>query len=304
MKIPFVSSLLDKLRSGKRPPFEWLYGTLLVLFLAYMAGDLIILYTRPYLLPTSIPAKRMAPAPRMARSYNYGDVLEKNIFNADHKIPPSLGELQGGNPEDNVPRKSELPLDLLGTIVHANPAKSVATIIMKGQNKVDSYMVGQNIESMAEVKEIQRERVIFRNSRTQVLEYIEVPQDQKLVLSTEKVGSRADNTPEEKTNFTFPRAQLEAELNDLPKLLQQARAIPEAGPDGQIRGFKIVEIQPGSIFDRIGIRIGDTILSVNGEPITSPQKAMDLFKELRTANELKLGLDRNGSDKTINYQIQ
>ena len=87
-------------------------------------------------------------------------------------------------------------------------------------------------------------------------------------------------------------------------LLQQARAVPEAGPDGTIRGFKIVEIQPGSIFDKIGIRLNDTILGVNGQPITSPQQAMDRFQELRSANEIKVTVDRGGSEKTLNYTIQ
>jgi general secretion pathway protein C len=197
-----------------------------------------------------------------------------------------------------------LPLELIGTIVHADPSRSVATILAKGQNKIDSYMAGKSIEGMAEVKEIQRKRVIFRNSRTQVLEYIEIPEDLKIALSTEKPFSAGNAEREEKTSFTFPRAELEGLLNDLPSLLQQARAIPEAGPDGQIRGFKIVEIQPGSIFDRIGVRLNDTVLSINGESITSPQKAMDMFREMRNASELKLVLDRGGSDKTINYTIQ
>jgi len=304
MKIPFVSSLAEKIRNSKRPPMERFYAVVLVIFFSFLAGDLITLFTRQYLLPTTIPAKKMAPIAPGARSYTFSDIVDKNIFNADHKIPPSLGELQGGNPEDNVPRKSALPLDLIGTIVHIDPSRSVATILLKGQNKVDSYEVGKSIEGMAEVKEIQRKRVIFRNSHTQVLEYIEIPEDAKIVLSTEHPFSAAHPDKEEKTDFTFPRAELEAQLSDMQTLLQQARAVPEAGPDGTIRGFKIVEIQPGSIFDKIGIRLNDTILGVNGQPITSPQQAMDRFQELRSANEIKVNVDRGGTEKTLHYNIQ
>lgn len=306
MKIPFLSSISQKLRGGDRPPFERFYIIALILFMAFMVGDIVILYSRQFMLPTTMPPKKIVPiAKNMGRTYSYPEVVDKNIFNSDGKIPPSLGETQGGSPEDNVPRKTSLPLDLIGTIVHANPKKSVATINVRGQNKIEPYKVGQKIESMAEVTEIQKDKVIFRNSKTRILEFVDIPQDAKIVLSTEKPFSAAAPTVrEEKLDFNFPRKELEAHLNDLSSLLQQARVVPETGPDGQVRGYKLVELQPGSIFEKLGVRIGDTIMSVNGEAINSPQKAMDMFRDLRSANEIKLGVDRGGADTTLNYKIQ
>jgi len=306
MRLPFLSSLSEKLRGGDRPPFERFYLLAFILVLAFMAADLLVLYGRQYLLPSTPPPKKMASVSTIAsKSYNFPEIVDKNIFNSDGKIPPALGEGEGGS-SDGAPRKSSLPLDLIGTIVHADPNRSLATIVLRGQNKIEPYSVGQKVENMAEIKQVLRERVVFRNLNSKVLEYIEVPQDAKIVLSTEKPFSAAAPAApkDEPTKFTFKRTEIDKELENLQSLLQQARAVPETGPDGQVRGYKLVEIQPGSIFERLGLRLGDTILSVNGESVTSPQKAMEQFQNLKSSNEIKLGIDRGGRETSLDYTVQ
>lgn len=307
MKLPFLSSLSKKVRGKDRPPFEKYYILIFILFLAYMASDLAVLYSRQYLIPTTVPPKKMmAPSQFQTRSYQFSDVVAKNMFNSDGKIPPSLGEMEGGGGDsDGTPRKSELPLDLIGTIVHANPSRSVATIVVRGQNKIEPYMVGQKIESMAEVKQILREKVIFRNSNTGNLEYIEIPVDQKILLSTEKpFSAAAAPKAEEKTEFNLKKADIEKELENLPNLLQQALAVPESGADGQVRGYKLVQIQPGSMYEKLGLRIGDVIMNVNGEEVTNPNKAMQMYQDLRSSNNIKITVERNGSPVNLNYNLQ
>ncbi len=304
MKIPLVSNLIAKWRSGDRPPFEKFYILLFILFCAYLVGDLGTLYVRQYLLPTTVPPKKMTGLRnRTPRAYNYADIINNNIFNSDGKIPPSIAELEGGMTPDGAPRLSQLPLDLIGTIVHANPARSLATINMRGQNKVEPFAVGQTIGNLAEVKEILREKVIFRNLQTQGLEYIEIPHEEKIVLSTEK-GPTAAIPQQEKTEFKLKREEINKQLERLPELLQQARVVPETGPDGQVKGYCMVEMQPGSLYEKLGLRIGDCIRGVNGELVNSPQKAMQLYQELRSSNKINLDIDRGGRNIPLNYDVE
>jgi general secretion pathway protein C len=304
MKIPIISSFIEKWRARERPPFEKFYILLFLLFVAYLAGDLTTLYVRQYLLPTTPPPRKATAIKNFtARAYNYPEIISNNIFNADGKIPPSLAQIEGGVTVDGAPRLSSLPLDLIGTIVHANPARSLATINMRGQNKVEPFSVGQMIGSLAEVKEIQREKVIFRNLQTQSLEYIEIPHDEKIVLSTEKGVSAAPPSGQEKTEFKFKRDEINQQLERLPELLQQARVVPETGPDGQVKGYCMVEMQPGSLYEKLGLRVGDCIRGVNGELVNSPQKAMQLYQELRSSNKIDLDIDRSGRNMNLNYDI-
>jgi general secretion pathway protein C len=302
MRIPFLSSFIEKVRANERPPFEKFYILVFILFVGFLVGDLVNLYVRQYLLPTTVPPRKMTNMQNRAqRSYNYPDIITYNIFNSDHKIPPSLAQLEGGMTPDGAPRLSQLPLDLIGTIVHANPMRSIATINQRGQNNVEPFSVGQTIGGMAEVKEILREKVIFRNLQTQGLEYIEIPHDDKILLSTEKGPTTSVAAPaQDKTEFKLKREEINKQLERLPELLQQARVVPEMGPDGQVKGYCMVEMQPGSLYEKLGLRIGDCIRSVNGELVNSPQKAMQMYQELRNGNRVEIGTDR----ANLRYDIE
>ncbi|MCB9073500.1 MAG: PDZ domain-containing protein [Bdellovibrionaceae bacterium] len=307
MKLPYVSALLEKIKGGDRPPLEKYYPLFFVILLGFFVADLGDLYVRKYLLPTSIPPKKAA-AIKLGQSkrYQFPEIISKNIFNSDGVIPQTLAEKEGeGAGEDGIPKLSDLPLDLLGTLVLADPSKSIATISIKGQNNVDPYSVGETVSGMADIKEIQRERVIFRNLRNQALEYIEVPQDQVLALTTERGATvTLPKQSAEKTEFTFQRKDIDAQLENLPNLLQQARVVPETGPDGLVRGYKLVEIQPGSIYEKLGLRLGDVITGVNGESINSPQKALELYQALKSSNDIKLAIDRGGRNVDLSYRLQ
>jgi general secretion pathway protein C len=308
MKLPLVSALMEKIKGGDRPPLEKFYPLFFVIIMAVLFADLGTLYVREYFLPTSIPPKKLTPVQLgKTKKYEFPEIVSRNIFNSDGVIPPTMSEKEGGGGEgkDGAPRLSDLPLDLMGTLVHINPEKSIATIAIRGQNKVDPFSVGEQISGMAEIKEIERQRVVFRNLRNQLLEYIEVPEEQILALSTERGATvTLPKQPQEKTDFTFARKEIDSQLENLPNLLQQARVVPETGPDGQVRGYKLVEIQPGSIYEKLGLRLGDVITGVNGEMVNSPQKAMELYQALKTSNEIKLAVDRGGRSVDLNYNLQ
>lgn len=307
MKLPFVSALMEKMSGGDRPPLEKYYAVVFVIIFAFLVADLGNLFARRFFIPDNIPPKKMAPS-RMAqnRTYQFPGVVARNIFNSDGVIPQTQSELQGGGGtgEDNDPRPSTLGLDLVGTLVHADPSKSIATINLRGQNKIEPYMVDEEISGMARITQVLRQRVIFRNLQNQLLEYVEVPADAGISLSLDRGATVTLPKEQEKTEYTFPRAEINAQLENLPALLQQARVVPEAGPDGQVRCYKMVEMQPGSIYEKLGLRVGDCLSSVNGEPINSPQKAMEMYQMLKESSEIRLGFDRNGSTRDHSYQIR
>jgi general secretion pathway protein C len=106
------------------------------------------------------------------------------------------------------------------------------------------------------------------------------------------------------TDFQLKRDDINKLTSNLPELLQQARAVPRMGPNGQIECFSMADIAPGSIYERLGLKRGDCIKSVNGERIDSPAKAMELYNALRAnANAINLGIERGGRDENFNYNI-
>lgn len=292
---------------GERPPFEKYYKILFVVFCSYLTADLITLYLRQYLIPTQAPAPGQMG--KMVSTFvpkpSYSAIDKFNIFNSDHQIPPPLGSsTQGEFEEDNDPIPSSLPLTLVGTIVHGNPKLSVSTIQEQGRD-VESYMLDEEIPGMAKIKEIVRDKVIFRNLRNRKLEYIEIKEDSNMTFGISKKGNTGPSeTAKEETNFTFQKTEIQEQLNNLSAVLNDATAIPNKMPDGSLHGFRLVHIKPGSIYERLGLKRGDILLGVGGEAIDSPQRAMEMYQQLKDSNYIELDIERgDGNRMTLKYNI-
>ena len=306
-------SSVTKPKDGyKRPPFEWLYAYLLALLLGYWLADLGILYMRQNFLSSNIPTipPRRQPPPISPLRTAYNNITDRNIFDADGVIPPPLsstGEEEAAAPT-NEPVLSRLPLKLIGTIVHINPAKSVATIQVQNRGVIP-YIPNDDIETMATLLKVERNVAIFRNLQNNRLEYIEIKaQGLKLAVQGPNAGAAptgGDGAVQgQGNNFSLKRSDLNQYMENLPALLQQARAVPNIDPGtGVVDGFRLVDIQPGSIYERLGLRRNDLIKGVNGEPVNDPAKAMELYNRLRTDANVAINIERDGRQETLNFSI-
>ena len=255
----------------------------------------------------SVPTvNRKAWNPRKASVFP--SIKGKNIFNADHRIPNPIGKKeQQEKPGDQVPVPTTLPLKLLGTIVHSFREYSVATIQVRGKS-VKAVAVGKEIKGMARIQEILRYKVIFLNLQSQNLEYVEIKEKNRIKIGINQSPKATPSTDQkgDAKEFTFKRDEIEKYLDDLPKVLQDAKAVPYIipGSGGEVGGFKLIAIKPGSVYEKLGLKKGDLIKKVNGESVDSPQKAMDLYHALKSSDEIRLEIGREGTTTTLNYKVQ
>lgn len=84
--------------------------------------------------------------------------------------------------------------------------------------------------------------------------------------------------------------------------VQTARIVPSI-VDGKPRGVKFYAIRPCSLFDRLGIRNGDLIQSINGMDLSTPDKALAVYTKLRTAEHYAVQIERRGVPMTLNYHL-
>jgi general secretion pathway protein C len=238
---------------------------------------------------------------------NYVKTEKRNIFNQDGVIPPALEGGDKGGGLDGIPVASQLPLKLEGTLVHANPKKSVATITVKSKNEAQAFMVDHEIENMARITKIERRKVIFRNLNNNRMEFIEIPKESSVTFGVKDPVPVAGGEVVQKGDFewSMKRSEINKYLGNLGEILQQARMIPNIvpGSGGRVDGFKFVNIQPGSIFEKLGFKPGDTLKKVNGEEINTPTKGMEMFNALKSESRLQMSVERNGRDETFKYDI-
>lgn len=211
--------------------------------------------------------------------------------------PPDSG--QGGAAESEPVRETRLELTLKGIIANRGEGPRLA-IIAPAQGEEKIYRPGDKVNGRAEILRIEEGRVILlRNGVTEALK-LKVPE-------VEGRRRQADNrkgirqTGENKR--VVPEATLRENLNNLPKLLRQAKAVP-ATRDGQKIGFRVVNIQEGSVFEDLGVKQGDVIQQVNGRDIRSPRQAMEAYRELQGSRQFKLKVLRDGKAETLTYAVE
>ena len=281
----------------------------IILLIALFSADITILFLRDSLLPTTAPQifpSKGSLGPQAKMRTEYGPITDRNIFNSDGIIPNPLFAPEGEMFADDGPViKSNLPLNLIGTIVHVNPGKSVATIQLRTNNSVIPYLPNDQIENVATLVKVERRRAIIRNANTSRLEYIEIPEDAKVSFAKTSAPEPTGTFVKQGDTIAIKRSDLNNYLKNLPDLLQQATAVPNIvpGSGGEVDGFKMLGVEPNSVFSQIGIKVGDVIKGVNGERVNSPAKAMELYNQLRNEGRIELEIERDGRPTTLNFNI-
>jgi general secretion pathway protein C len=63
-------------------------------------------------------------------------------------------------------------------------------------------------------------------------------------------------------------------------------------------------VRPDSLYKAIGLQSGDMISRVNGQNIDTPNRAIQLFEELRSSSNIAVDIERRGKKITLSYQIK
>lgn len=242
---------------------------------------------------------------------------EHNVFDAE---PPVVIETSDGEEADQgVPVPSlDFAIDLLGTLVAADPQWSLATVRIEGTTQM--VRLGVMIREQAEVVEIApRYIVLAAGTDVKVVKLWDAktadrPSQARPVATTAAVGFTPPAAPKADDfakgvhkkgpyDYQIDRSMLEENLQDLTKLGMQARIVPNYEA-GKYNGFRLVGVRPDSLYRAIGLQSGDMVSRINGQNIDTPNRAIQLFEELRSSSSIAIDIERRGKKVTLNYQIK
>jgi general secretion pathway protein C len=285
---------------------------LLIAILAYFAAlavnDIVALRLTPANAPVPLAAARVtddgaANRPRVA----YQEIVSRDIFNI--AAPPQQ--------HVEVDEKIDLHLELIG-VSTSSGGKPPFAIIADRSGQQNVYSLGQTVPNAGKLVEVDQDRVIIDHNGTRVA--INLPRQdmpgpveaaQPLVPPAD--DDAADNSDEEPydpnvedlgdNRYKIPRETLDHSIGNLTELLTQIRAIPNI-QNGKTNGFALSEIEPGSVFDEMGLQEGDVLRSVNGQQMTDAGQAMQMMSALRSASQISIQVLRDGHPTTLTYQIQ
>jgi general secretion pathway protein C len=106
------------------------------------------------------------------------------------------------------------------------------------------------------------------------------------------------------TEFLIERNAIDRIMADYAALIRGSRMRPVKNNDGSVSGFGLARIGQQTLLGQLGFLDGDVIQSINGFPLTAPDKALRAYASLRTASELRIQLLRGGRAATIDYRIR
>ncbi|HSC87913.1 MAG TPA: type II secretion system protein GspC, partial [Polyangiaceae bacterium] len=92
-------------------------------------------------------------------------------------------------------------------------------------------------------------------------------------------------------------------LEDQTALMQSARIVPEQ-KDGKVVGVRMFGIRPETLLGVMGFQNGDRLEQINGFDMGSPEKALEAYARLRTADNLAVKLNRRGQAVSVDYHIK
>ncbi len=253
-------------------------------------------------------------------------ILDRNIFcstcekTAEAPLTGTPTEDEG-QPADNQPVKTSLEIKLIATLVSEDDSAWSYAAIAGEDDKTLFYAIGSRLPEGATVTDIMDRRVhLLNNNRNEFLELEKGDTRSKKSKSTSskdkkrpRRGSSALSKLEDEVSksvkkigegkYEMERAALNKVLSNTTLLARSARIVP-AMKDGKPNGFKLYAIRPGSIYSMLGMFNGDTVNAINGHPITSPDKALEVYTKLRTASHLSINFSRRGKPLAHEYTIR
>jgi general secretion pathway protein C len=105
------------------------------------------------------------------------------------------------------------------------------------------------------------------------------------------------------TEFNIDRGVVDKILENQADLMRQARIVPEQ-ENGKVVGIRLFGVRNDTLLGTLGMENGDRLQTINGFDMGSPEKALEAYARLRTADKLTISLNRRGQNMNIDYNIK
>ncbi|MDB4943389.1 MAG: ral secretion pathway protein [Labilithrix sp.] len=105
------------------------------------------------------------------------------------------------------------------------------------------------------------------------------------------------------TEYNIDRSVVDKILENQSELMRQARIVPEQ-ENGKVVGIRMFGIRPETLLGTLGMENGDRLQTINGFDMASPEKALEAYARLRTADKLVVQVNRKGQNMNLDYNIK
>jgi general secretion pathway protein C len=185
---------------------------------------------------------------------------------------------------------SNLNMTLTG--VAARATGGCALVIVQGQPEA-AFCSGEEVSPGVRLDTVERDRIVIVRNGAREAVFMKDAEGGAAAVPLPPIVQSVGTDRQ-----IIDRRQLQQQLGR-PEFLNQALIVPN--PDG---GFLVRQVQAGSLYEKLGLRPGDVIRNVNGQPLTNMDDVMRLYQQFGTAQRVLVDVQRQGKNETLYYDMR
>lgn len=217
---------------------------------------------------------------------DYMQILERGLF----------GEGKGPSAGAASPSSS---FRLIGTV----EGDAFSGAVLEDSTGIQNfYRLRDKLPDGSQIVKVMRDKVGLRLSDGSTIE-LQVTDDTKIVNVARPQAAGPGVRRVSDGKFMVDQGMVTSSTENLSQLLTQARALPYI-ENGKTAGFRITEIVPGSIYEKIGLQNGDVIQRINSQDVDDPGKFFQMYQGLKEEKSISVDVIRNGQRQTFTYEIR
>ncbi|MBL8683652.1 MAG: hypothetical protein JNK05_31060 [Myxococcales bacterium] len=264
------------------------------------------------------------------RSRDTDNILRRNMFDADAgclNCPPPVVETADAGPEaddTSPPQPCDGAIKVMGAVESDDPTWSFIFASQQSGQPTMPYRLGQQLDNKT-VSSIgwapdYGAYVILRPGSgprcfyAQIMPPRAAPAQPAVVASTTvaAIAEPGDSlsqilesgiTRDGANQYSLRRSTVDRILENQAELMRTTRVMPHT-EGGRIVGLTMFGVRSNNLLGRIGIQNADVLTRINGLEIASPDKALEAYARLRTADRLTVSVLRNGQPVNIDFNIR
>lgn len=234
----------------------------------------------------TMPLERSSIAMEPRRDMNeYFSILDRGLFG------------EGKAPSTGLAVQS-LSYRLIGTVEGTNFSGAV----LEDASGQTFYSINQKLPDGSMIVKVKRVSVTIKKPDGSTVD-LQVIDDTKIVNAVSGGPNNAGVKKISDSKWLVDQREVASSAANMSQILTQARALPYL-ENGKTTGFRLSEIVPGSIYEKIGLQNGDVIQKVNSQDVDDPGKFFQLYQGLQNEQNISIDVLRGGQRQTLNYEIR
>lgn len=273
--------------------FTIINGALIALS-AYFAADIVnsIIEKKIEAVPPVIANIEKGQTSSPKRDINsYSVIFEKNLFGSEYPKTKAEGD---------APARPAVNIKLIGTVTGGS---DFSYAVIEENNEQAVYKLNQKIADGSMVIKVSYKGITLKAADGSTKE-VPIFEDTNIVeIKPPNKGASPNVKKVSDNSFIVDQREVTNSLENMNQLLTQARVAPIID-NGKTTGFKIFEIKPNSLYEKIGLSNGDVVQRINGVEIDDPNKFFQTYQNLKDEKSISVDIVRNGVKQTLSYEIR